>query len=247
MLARVALKYARNLGDTKIRRSAERLSTLLTGVKVQPNRTDCAFEKSTLKLGCPPLELTQLTSLRSCHPVCVRTTRKTLEHLAGAEFVSRAFGGSSKEKAEAMIGSLLAAFRETLGHLPWMDKESADAARRKADNVIAKVGYPLYPNTTSPVALRAYYGRQTVTDDFLANAVASSQMELQRAWQQQLGNLRNRDSWLMAADEVNAYANPPDSEIVFPAGILEPPFYSASWPSELNYGAIGAVAGELEG
>lgn len=143
-----------------------------------------------------------------------------------------------------MVNSLLAAFRETLGHLSWMDKESAKAARRKADNVIAKVGYPLYPNTTSPVALRAYYGRQAVIDDFLANAVAGNQMELQRAWQQQLGNLRDRNSWLMAADEVNAYANPPDSEIVFPAGILQPPFFSAFWPAELNYGAMGAVAGE---
>lgn len=135
-------------------------------------------------------------------PVCVQQTRKTLDHLAGAEFVARAFGGSSKVSGEAMVNSILAAFRETLGHLPWMDKESSKAAQRKADNVIAKVGYPLYPNTTSSVALRAYYGRQAVTDDFLLNAVASNQMELQRAWQQQLGNLRNRDSWLMAADEV---------------------------------------------
>lgn len=105
------------------------------------------------------------------------------------------------------------------------------------------IGFPLYPNTTSPVALRAYYGRQPVDKDaFFDNALAAERMELQRGWQQALGNLRNPESWLMSADEVNAYESPSDNQIVFPAGILQPPFFAASWPKVLNYGAFGAVA-----
>lgn len=108
-----------------------------------------------------------------------------------------------------------------------MDAESSTNAIRKADAITPKIGsvrplpsvlcslltrpgaslsvcrYPLYPNTTDPASLRAYYARLDIKeDDFLGNAVAANKLDAMRDWQSGLGNLRNRNSWEMSADEV---------------------------------------------
>jgi len=123
-----------------------------------------------------------------------------------------------------------------------MDETSAKAAQKKARAIIPKVGYPLAPNTTDPVSLARWYGRVNIdSEDFFGNVLASTIEEELKTWSS-LGAQRNRDTWEMYPQTVNAYYSPPDGEIVFPAGILQPPFYSHAWPSHLKYGAFGAVA-----
>jgi hypothetical protein len=123
-----------------------------------------------------------------------------------------------------------------------MDKESASAAQKKANAIIPKVGYPLNPDTTKPESIKNWYARVDIAkDDFFGNVLRSELVDNARTWGS-LGRQRNRDSWEMYPQTVNAYYSPPDGEIVFPAGILQPPFYSISWPQSLRYGAFGAVA-----
>ena len=149
------------------------------------------------------------------------------------------------------------AFYEKLPHIPWMDAESATAAQRKARAIIPKVGYPLTPDTTKPDSLATWYARLVINDDFFGNVYRSMVLDTYRVWQT-LGTQRNRETWDMYPQTVNAYycssavrcesalvdavPAPPDGEIVFPAGILQPPWYSQSWPSHLKYGAFGSIA-----
>jgi endothelin-converting enzyme len=123
-----------------------------------------------------------------------------------------------------------------------MDEPSYKAAQKKAKAMIPKVGYPLTPNTTDPESLQRWYARVPVSsDDFFGSILSTSLLEEQRAWAG-LGRQRDRGSWEMYPQTVNAYYSPPDGEIVFPAGILQSPFYSYEWPDHLKYGAFGAVA-----
>lgn len=100
-----------------------------------------------------------------------------------------------------MIISIIDAFKNKLVRLPWMDKESAKLAVKKANAITPKIGYPLYPNATSPVALQQYYSRLTLDKgDFLGNFIKVKSAEEIREWQVVLGRLRNKDAWMMNAD-----------------------------------------------
>jgi len=156
-----------------------------------------------------------------------------------------------------LTAAIVKAFNDKLPHIAWMDEESAKAAQKKANSLIPKVGYPLSPDTTDPNSLAAYYRAFEVkSDDFFGNVYRNTLMESARTWQL-LGRKRDRQSWEMNPQTVNAYycerplrmtrhrtdeSAPPDGEIVFPAGILQPPFYSLEWPAHMKYGAFGAVA-----
>ncbi|WWC89763.1 uncharacterized protein L201_004689 [Kwoniella dendrophila CBS 6074] len=216
-VTRLALTYAGALGPkVTIRQEKKRLEDVLKGIKkgTEENRQD----------------------------VCLNWVDEIVGFIAGREFVREAFSPEAKAEGEHIINSIVKAFNEKLPHIPWMDKESAKAAQKKAEAIIPKVGYPLYPNTTNPESLQSWYGRLTIKEnDFFGNVLGSTLLEESRTWLG-LGRRRNRDSWEMYPQTVNAYYSPPDGEIVFPAGILQPPFYSQAWPAHLRYGAFGAVA-----
>ncbi|WVN86683.1 uncharacterized protein L203_101855 [Cryptococcus depauperatus CBS 7841] len=214
---RLALSYADALGPkTVIRKEYRRLQELLRGLKkgTEENRQD----------------------------VCLAYTDDLIGFIAGREFVREAFSPEAKAEGEHIIRSIVSAFDEKLPHISWMDSESAKAAQKKARAIIPKVGYPLAPNTTNPVSLEKWYARLEIKNhDFFGNVLRSTLLEESRVWLR-LGRQRSRDSWEMYPQTVNAYYSPPDGEIVFPAGILQPPFYSLAWPSHMRYGAFGAVA-----
>ncbi|GHJ86140.1 hypothetical protein NliqN6_2542 [Naganishia liquefaciens] len=216
--ARFGLSYSTLLGpQTPVRLATRRLQELLQGIKP----------------GTP--EDRQLF----CQAVVDSQTG--LGFLGGKEFVDRKFAGDSKEKAEKVIYDIIDAFKARLPSVPWMDKESAKAAQLKAETMLVKVGYPTTPNVSSAVALERYFAPLPIDHDFFANGLRARILDETRTWAQ-LGNTRSRGSWEMVPQLVNAYYSPPDGEIVFPAGILQPPFFSASWPDYLNYGAFGSVA-----
>ncbi|KAJ3510592.1 hypothetical protein NLJ89_g4586 [Agrocybe chaxingu] len=149
---------------------------------------------------------------------CVNQVENTLGFAAGRYFVNETFGGDSKEKGTKVITGTL------------------------ADAIRVKVGYPISPDTRDPRSIARYYGAVKVDkNDFFGNVLSSATSDEFKKWLQ-LGRRRDLNAWEMYPSMVNAYFNPPSNEIVFPAGILQPPFFAKEWPNYLAYGAFGQVA-----
>lgn len=215
---RTALEYAKFLGPaTPIHKATRKLHVLLTGIKkgVPEDR------QQTCQAYADELE--------------------GLGLIGGKEFVEQTFGGDSKVKAERVIHNIIDAFKARLPDVPWMDKKSAKAAALKAENLYVKIGYPTTPNTTDALSLETYFAPLKIDGDFFANGLRQNILSVQRS-AMQLGKRRDRGTWEMQPQLVNAYYSPPDGEIVFPAGILRDPFFSAESPLHQQYGAFGGVA-----
>ncbi|KAL0063326.1 hypothetical protein AAF712_009821 [Marasmius tenuissimus] len=173
---------------------------------------------------------------------CVRQVEESLGFAAGRYFVNETFAGESKVKATKVITDIVKTFGKSLKNVDWMDKKSAKAAEEKADALRVKVGYPLYPDTESARSIAFYYRSVEVDDDkFFENILSAAVSDEVKKWAQ-LEKARNPNTWEMYPSMVNAYFNPPSNEIVFPAGILQPPFFHKDWPAYLSYGAFGHVA-----
>ncbi|KAH9951953.1 Metalloprotease [Amylocystis lapponica] len=173
---------------------------------------------------------------------CISQVEGAMGFAAGRYFVNETFGGKSREKGTKIITDIVKSFKDSLSHIEWMDEESAAAAAQKADAIRVKVGFPTSPNTLDPRSLATYYYLVKIQDDtFFDNMLSASISEEYGMWQK-LGKQRNLDEWEMYPSMVNAYFNPPANEIVFPAGILQPPFFAQDWPGYLSYGSFGQVA-----
>ncbi|KAI0082770.1 metalloprotease [Panus rudis PR-1116 ss-1] len=173
---------------------------------------------------------------------CVSKVEATLGFAAGRYFVQQAFGGDSKTKGTKVITDIINAFKRSLQRIKWMDDESAKAAAEKADAIRVKVGYPLSPDTRSARSLAFYYARVKVHETtFFENVLSARQSDVFKEWLT-LGRQRDPEAWEMYPSMVNAYFEPPANEIVFPAGILQPPVFAGNWPGYLAYGAFGQVA-----
>ncbi|KAF8522224.1 Metalloprotease [Hysterangium stoloniferum] len=173
---------------------------------------------------------------------CTKVVAEALGFAAGRFFVQETFGGDSQSKARHVIENIIEAFKRSLKNVHWMDGISAEAAAEKASNIRVKVGYPLSPNTTDARSIANYYAKVDVNgSDFFGNVVRTNIFSSTLSWAK-LGKGRDLESWQMPPFTVNAYFDPPANEIVFPAGILQPPFFSAEWPKYVVYGAFGHVA-----
>lgn len=173
---------------------------------------------------------------------CITQVEDTLGFAVGRYFVNETFGGDSRTQGTKVITDIVNSFKASLGHIDWMDKTSAHAAAEKADAIRVKVGYPLSPDTKNPTSIERYYSGVNVDDvNFFENMISAAKSDVFKKWLQ-LGRQRDLQSWEMYPSMVNAYFNPPANEIVFPAGILQPPFFEAGWPAYISYGAFGHVA-----
>lgn len=175
--------------------------------------------------------------------VCLSALDESLGFLAGRYFVRAAFPQTARDSVTSIIDSIISAFKARLPELDWLDAETRKAAEVKADHVTVKVGWPDSPNTTDASAIARYYAPVEVrSGDHFGNQLRSTMVATRRTLNQadrKLDPLR----WDMVAEEVNAYFNPTENAIVFPAGILQPPYFDHRWPKYLQYGAIGVVAG----
>ncbi len=164
---------------------------------------------------------------------CVEATDKALGESLGQRFVDQSFSGQSKEIAEQMIGQIEEAFAQALPAIGWMDDPTRARALEKMHAIVNKIGYP---DTWRD------YQSLAVGTDHLANVVAGRQFE----WEfrsAQAGKPVDDGEWHMTPPTVNAYYNPSGNEMVFPAGILQPPFFDAEKPMAMNFGGIGMVMG----
>lgn len=163
---------------------------------------------------------------------CVARTGGALGEVLGKVYVERAFAGDSKAIAVDMITRIEREFEKGLAELDWMDDATRAAAVEKSQAITNKIGYP---NTW-----RDYSGLELEAGNHLAQVLAG-RAHTSKYYLDMVGNEVDKGIWYMTPQMVNAYYNPSANEIAFPAGILQPPFFSASYPKALNYGAIGMV------
>nr|CAD7433469.1 unnamed protein product [Timema monikensis] len=172
---------------------------------------------------------------------CVEWTNKKLGMAVGALFIRDNFNHESKETALEMIHTIREAFNELLAENHWMDDETRAVAKEKADAMNERIGYPEL--LTDPDELSKEYVMLNITEDqFLLNILNVLRYDAYHNLQK-LRQPVNKDKWSTEPAVVNAFYNPNKNDIVFPAGILQPLFYSQHFPKSLNYGGIGVVIG----
>ncbi len=152
----------------------------------------------------------------------------------GQLYVEKTFSPEAKSRALTMINDLKAVLRERLTNLEWMGPETRTAALKKLDAFGVKVGYP--------DKWRDYSTLDISRQPYVLNVMAANLFETKREIAK-IGHPVDKTEWGMTPPTVNAYYNPSRNEIVFPAGILQPPFFSATADDAVNYGGMGAVIG----
>ncbi|HEX8846215.1 MAG TPA: M13 family metallopeptidase [Pyrinomonadaceae bacterium] len=165
---------------------------------------------------------------------CVASTDRALGEALGQLYVEKTFTPQAKARAQVMVKNLVEALREDLQTLSWMSDETRKRAIAKLDAFVRKIGFP--------DKWRSYEALQVTKGPFYNNAVSAGQFEFKRNLGK-IGKPVDRTEWGMSPPTVNAYYNPSINEIVFPAGILQPPFYDPKADDAFNYGGIGAVIG----
>ncbi|XP_061493454.1 endothelin-converting enzyme 2 isoform X2 [Rhineura floridana] len=181
---------------------------------------------------------------KSCTPrwqTCISNTDDTLGFALGALFVKATFDRHSKEIAEDMIAEIRTAFEESLDQLDWMDEKTRQAAKEKADSIYDMIGFPEFILDDKELD-DVYDGYEVSEDSFFQNMLNFYNFSA-RFMADQLRKPPNRDQWNMTPQTVNAYYLPTKNGIVFPAGILQAPFYAHNHPKALNFGGIGVVMG----
>ncbi len=165
---------------------------------------------------------------------CVEGTDAVLGEAVGEFYVKKTFTPQAKARAQQMVMNLIAALREDLGTLSWMSDTTRQRAVAKLEAFTRKIGYP--------DKWRNYEALTISRDAYLDNIRRGSEFELRRNLGK-IGQPVDRAEWGMTPPTVNAYYNPSLNEIVFPAGIMQPPFYDPLADDALNYGGMGAVIG----
>jgi len=161
-------------------------------------------------------------------------TTGALGEAVGKLYVKKYFPPEAKAQMDALVKNIIAAMDQRLANLTWMDPKTKAAARAKLAKFTPKIGYP--------EKWRDYSRLEIVRGDALGNAVRSAEFRFQRQLDK-IGKPIDRSEWGMTPMTVNAYANPLWNEIVFPAAILQPPFFDPKADPAVNYGGIGAVIG----
>ncbi|MDQ3920361.1 MAG: M13 family metallopeptidase, partial [Acidobacteriota bacterium] len=165
---------------------------------------------------------------------CVGATDRALGEALGQLYVQKTFTPQARARAQEMVKNLIAALRDDLSTLSWMSDQTRQRAIAKLDAFVRKIGYP--------DKWRSYEAVQISRGAYYNNLVNASAFEFRRGLGK-IGKPVDKTEWGMTPPTVNAYYNPSINEIVFPAGILQPPFYDPKADDAFNYGGIGAVIG----
>ena len=162
------------------------------------------------------------------------TVNGNLGEVVGKVYVSRHFPPEAKERMLELVGNLVKAYEISIRELDWMGEETKIQALDKLSKFTPKIGYPDVWKDYSALIIEP--------DDLVGNIRRSALVVYDQNIERQNG-LVDRTEWHMTPQTVNAYYNPPLNEIVFPAAILQPPFFDLDAEDAVNYGAIGAVIG----
>jgi putative endopeptidase len=168
----------------------------------------------------------------------VAATNAGLGEVIGQLYVQQYFPPQAKQKVLALVENLRAAYATRIQQLPWMSADTKKVALEKLEAFRPKIGYP--------DKWRDYSALQVRAADAFGNATRAGVFEWQRQLDR-LGKPTDRDEWTMTPQTVNAYYNSTFNEVVFPAAILQPPFFDANADAAVNYGGIGGVIGHEMG
>jgi putative endopeptidase len=172
--------------------------------------------------------------LRARWKRAVSTVEGALGEAVGRLFVERHFPPAAKERMVELVANLIEAYRERITALDWMGEDTKARALAKLEKFTPKIGYP--------DSWRDYSTLHIERGDLVGNVRRAAAFELDRELGK-LGKPVDRSEWFMTPQTVNAYYNPGLNEIVFPAAILQPPFFDLGADDAVNYGGIGAVIG----
>ena len=164
----------------------------------------------------------------------VETVEMALGEVVGELYVQQHFPPEAKARMEDLVANLIKAFDISIDELAWMTDETKARAKEKLAKFTVKIGYPDEWKDYSMLDIQA--------DDLVGNLKRSLEVEYQREVDK-LGQPIDRNEWGMTPQTINAYYNPSMNEIVFPAAILQPPFFNMEADDAVNYGGIGAVIG----
>lgn len=164
----------------------------------------------------------------------VTTVNGTLGEIVGKVYVKHHFPPEAKQRMLELVGNLTRAYEKSIKELDWMSEETKAEALEKLSKFTPKIGYP--------DVWRDYSRLEIAVDDLYGNLERAALDDYQRMLDRQGGPV-DRSEWAMTPQTVNAYYMPPLNEIVFPAAILQPPFFDMEADDAVNYGAIGAVIG----
>lgn len=178
--------------------------------------------------------LSGVAQLRPRWKRCVSATDDELGDALGQKFVAKTFGKEGKERTLEMVHGIEREMGSDIESISWMSAETKKQAEIKLHAVAEKIGYP--------DKWRDYSTVNIVTDDYFGNWYRANEFESRRD-RNKIGKPVDRSEWVMTPPTVNAYYEPTQNSINFPAGILQPPFYSNTADDAVNYGAIGAIIG----
>ena len=164
----------------------------------------------------------------------VQFVNGSVGELVGKRYVEKHFPPEAKARMVELVDNLKGAYRESIESLTWMSDDTKQEALNKLANFTTKIGYP--------DKWRDYSALEVSADNLVGNVLSANLFEASYE-RSKLGQPINRDEWGMSPQTVNAYYNPAMNEIVFPAAILQPPFFNMQADDAVNYGGIGGVIG----
>jgi putative endopeptidase len=165
---------------------------------------------------------------------CATATDRSLGEALGQRFIEIAFSPASKTKTLQLVGEIEKEMGRDIQSAAWMSAATRDQALTKLSQVSNKIGYPEH--------WRDYSSVKVARGDYAGNAQRVREFDIARNFAK-LGKPVDKSEWTMTPPTVNAYYSPPENNINFPAGILQPPFYNPKASDAVNYGAIGVVIG----
>ncbi len=186
---------------------------------------DFAFEQKTLR-GVPEIQPRWKRA--------VSTVDRLIGFDLGKLYVERTFPPEAKARAEAMIANLIAVYRDGIATLDWMGPQTRREALSKLEAIVPMIAYP--------AKSRDYLGLEVRRDDLAGNVMRARRFD-HAYWLAKAGRKVDRTEWFTTPQTVNAFYSSSRNQIVFPAGILQPPFFDAAADDAANYGAIGTVIG----
>ncbi len=178
--------------------------------------------------------LAGVTQLRPRWKRCVTATDDELGEALGKKYVEKTFGAEGKQRTLDMVHEIEAEMGKDIESIDWMSPETKKQALIKLHAVTNKIGYP--------DKWRDYSSVSIIDDDYFGNWWRANEFESRRD-RNKIGKPVDRSEWEMTPPTVNAYYDPTQNNINFPAGILQPPLYSNRSADAVNYGAVGAVIG----
>lgn len=178
--------------------------------------------------------LTGTLELRARWKRGVSFVESMMGEAVGRIYVDKHFPPAAKSAMDVLVANLIEAYRQSITGLSWMTQQTQERALDKLDKFTPKIGYPK--------KWRDYSALTASATDLIGNLRAANEFEFQRELGK-IGKPLDRDEWFMTPQTINAYYNPGFNEIVFPAAILQFPFFDETRDAAANYGAIGAVIG----